>query len=331
MQPERFATGCLPPCVRLQLRCIGIVRRLGRAQRGSSFVGRRFARRYLRFAGARPLSGDKIFVALFDKAIRARGAAYLLKFALRDGGKPIVNGTYVPSKPRQLFCIIRCRPPNRQHAAEFAAQPLQFSALVCFCPPMGWKLQERSRWLAQNVLPHEGLLRSQLRNVHIYNLDIEDVIQETYTRMLSVEALETIRYPKQYALQTARAIIVDHVRHSRVVSIIAGGSLEALDIPEPAAGAEQRMEFQQEVVAVNRALSRLPRLWREVLILRRIDGLSQKEVAGRLGISERTVEKYLGNGARLLARVFSHGGKWRARTSNTEEEVDIRNVDQPGH
>jgi RNA polymerase sigma-70 factor (ECF subfamily) len=201
---------------------------------------------------------------------------------------------------------------------------------------MGRDLQERSQWLARNVLPHEHLLRAKLRDIRIHDLDMEDVIQETYTRMLSVESLETIRFPKQYALQTARAIVFDHIRHSRVVSIAYSGSLDALDVAEPEVGAEQRVEFQQEVLAVNRALARLPKLWREVLILRRVEGLSQKEVSSRLGISERTVEKYVGNGARLLARVFSRGGKGPTRTSNTTNQT-AGNVgfghadDQPGH
>jgi hypothetical protein len=55
-------------------------------------------------------------------------------------------------------------------------------------------LSIRSRWLAINVLPHEALIRSKLKGMHVYGLDIEDVIQETYTRMLSVPSLGAIRY-----------------------------------------------------------------------------------------------------------------------------------------
>lgn len=190
---------------------------------------------------------------------------------------------------------------------------------------MGLEHLERSRWLARNVLPHEGLLRAKLQGLSVYGLDIEDVIQETYTRMLSVSSLETIRYPKQYALLTAKSVIVDHIRHSRVVSIALSGSLDTLEVPSPDVSAEQRVVFQQEVQAVNQALQRLPKMWRDVLVLRRIEGLSQKEVAGKLGISERTVEKYLGNGARLLARFLSLGGKKQVRTSDVEKEM--RNCD----
>ena len=120
---------------------------------------------------------------------------------------------------------------------------------------MSGDLSDRSRWLAINVLPHEALIRSKLYGMRLYNLDIEDVIQETYTRMLSVPSLETIRHPRQYAITTAKTIIIDHVRHSRVVSIASAGRSEGLDVPEREANAEERLEFQEEVAAVEAALA----------------------------------------------------------------------------
>jgi len=180
-------------------------------------------------------------------------------------------------------------------------------------------LRERGRWLARNVLPHEALLRAKLRNMCLYDLDIEDVIQETYARFMTHQSLETIRYPRQYALLTARAIIIDHVRHSRVVSITSSGNLELLEIPAQDINSEERIEFRQEVETVMAALNELPEACRETLILRRIEGLPQKEVAARLKISEKTVEKYMATGVRLLINLFGRGGKVRANTSTTQE------------
>src|SRR5262245_13967854 len=103
-------------------------------------------------------------------------------------------------------------------------------------------LRERGRWLARNVLPHEGLLRAKLRGLSLYDLDIEDVILEMYARFMTHPSLDSIRYPRQYALLTARAIIIDHVRHSRVVSITSSGNLEMLEIPAPDINSEERVE-----------------------------------------------------------------------------------------
>ena len=197
---------------------------------------------------------------------------------------------------------------------------------------MSQDFRERGRWLARHVLPHEALIRSKLKGMCLYDLDVEDVIQEMYAKFLTLPSLESIRYPRQYALLTARGIVIDHIRHSRVVSITSSGNLELLEIAEPEANSEERIEFQQEIqglVSMPRC-EQLPRMCRETLILRRVEGLSQKEVARRLKISEKTVEKHMANGVRLLIKLFGRGGKARANTSTKQETVLSKNgVDKP--
>lgn len=191
--------------------------------------------------------------------------------------------------------------------------------------------RERGRWLARNVLPHEALVRSKLATICVYDLDIEDVIQEMYARLLSLPSLESIRYPRQYAIQTAKAIVIDHVRHMRVISITSTESLETFDTPMPEANTEERLEFQGEIQEVADALAQLPVKCRETLILRRMEGLSQKEVAQRLKISEKTVEKHMANGVRLLIKIFGRGGKSRAYTSNKVKDECVENgIGKPG-
>lgn len=192
-------------------------------------------------------------------------------------------------------------------------------------------LGDRALWLARNVLPHEPLVRSKLRNICKHGLDIEDVIQEMYARILSRPSLDAIRYPKQYAILTARGIIIDFIQHSRVISITSSDTLELLDIEEPRANTEERLEFQSEVAAVADALAQLPETCRETVILRRVEGLSQKEVAQRLKISEKTVEKHMNHGMRLMMELFGRGGKANAHTTSTRETLGIENVAQkPG-
>lgn len=191
---------------------------------------------------------------------------------------------------------------------------------------MSDNFRERGRWLARNVLPHEPLLRAKLRGMCLYDLDIEDVIQEMYAKFMTHQSLESIQYPRQYALLTARAIIIDHVRHSRVVSITSSGDLDLLEIPSPDVNSEKRIEFRQEVEAVMAALSELPEACRETLILRRVEGMPQKEVAARLKISEKTVEKYMANGVRLLIKSFGRGGRPRASSSSLQEFNGLEDV-----
>ena len=183
--------------------------------------------------------------------------------------------------------------------------------------------RERGRWLARNVLPYEPAIRSRLHRVYLKDLDIDDIIQEMYARILSVPSLESIRYPRQYAIQTTKAIIIDHIRHSQVIPIVSSGSLEQLNIPVPEIRTEERLAFQEDIREVAKALAQLPEKCRETLILRRIEGLSQKETAQRLGISEKTVEKYMSRGVCLLMELFGRGGKSRTRPSNSDEEASV--------
>jgi RNA polymerase sigma-70 factor (ECF subfamily) len=183
---------------------------------------------------------------------------------------------------------------------------------------MSLSAQQRTLWLANNVLPHEPLIRARLARVYVADLDMDDVIQEMYARILSTPALESIRYPRQYAIQTAKGIIIDHLRRSRVVSIISAESIEQLDIALPETTAEERLEFQGEIQELANALAHVPTTYRETLILRRVEGLSQKETARRLGITEKMAEYYLARSVMVLTKVFGRGGKPKARSSSCE-------------
>jgi RNA polymerase sigma factor (sigma-70 family) len=183
---------------------------------------------------------------------------------------------------------------------------------------------ERARWLSRNVLPVEPVIRSRLRRTFIYGLEIDDVIQEMYARIASLPSTDAIKYPLQYASQTAKAIIIDHMRHSRVISINAAGSLEQLDVCTPEPSPEQQLEFREEIALVAQSLAQLPERTREVLILRRVEGLSQQETADRLHISIKTVEKHMALGVAALMTWFGRGGKVGRRPSmdlRIEEDV----------
>ena len=191
---------------------------------------------------------------------------------------------------------------------------------------MGDDLREKGRWLAHNVLPHEKLLRARLSEICRYDLDIEDVIQETYARFMAHPSLETIRHPRQYALLIARGIIIDNLRRAKVISISTTDNLDLIEVPTTEVDAERRLEFNQEIQTVIAALQQLPAPCRETLILRRVEGLSQREVAERLGVSEKTVEKYMANAVRQLIKVFGRGGKMRTRSSNSESLMRFDDV-----
>jgi RNA polymerase sigma-70 factor (ECF subfamily) len=183
-------------------------------------------------------------------------------------------------------------------------------------------VRQRAHWLARHILPHEPMLRSRLRRMFVYGLEIDDIIQEMYARIVSQPVLETIKYPRQYAIQTATAIIIDHMRRSRVISIHSAGDLDQLEISAPDASPEQQLEFRDEIAEVARSLALLPERTRDVLILRRVEGLSQRETADRMGISIKTVEKHMAQGVAALMALFGRGGKSNPHPSTAERADD---------
>ena len=187
---------------------------------------------------------------------------------------------------------------------------------------MAIDFQERAQWLARHILPYEPILRSRLRRMFVYGMEVDDIVQEMYARIVSQPSLEAIKYPRQYAIQTATAIIIDHMRRSRVISINAAGDLDQLEISAPDASPEQQLEFREEIAAVAKSLAQLPERTRNVLIMRRIEGLSQQETADKLGISVKTVEKHMAQGVAALMAIFGRGGKSSPQPSTPKRTED---------
>ncbi len=179
--------------------------------------------------------------------------------------------------------------------------------------------QDRAAWLARHVLPHEAALRAWLRQKYTLGVEVDDIVQETYAILAGLESVEAIRNPRSYAFQTAHSLILAHLRRSKIVSIRSASDLELAgamaDTPSP----EQVAADRDELANVARVLSDLPPKVREVILLRRVQGLSQRETAERLGITENSVEKRISQGIRALLAAFGRGGKRAVKPLRSDE------------
>jgi RNA polymerase sigma factor (sigma-70 family) len=197
---------------------------------------------------------------------------------------------------------------------------------------MGWVSDDRASWLASFVLPHEPALRAWLRQKRVVDLDIDDIVQETYARLAALHTVSNIREPKRYVFQTAYSIIAAHYRRSRVVSISVTADLDQLNLMAPEASPEEEMIYRDELRELGVALASLPSACREAFTLRRVSGLSQRETAERLHISEKTVEKYMAKSVELLMEIFGRGGKVTSRASRKQKEpiIPYEQTEKPG-
>ena len=136
------------------------------------------------------------------------------------------------------------------------------------------------------ILPHEPMLRAWLRSQFQRERDIDDIVQESFMRLMRAARKTPLRSPKAFLFTTARNLIIGNmrkaVRHGEVPleDFNVGG---ILDDTEDVA---QSVSDAEELKLLFEAIQSLPERCREVITLRQIHGLSQKEVARRLGISE---------------------------------------------
>ena len=156
-------------------------------------------------------------------------------------------------------------------------------------------------WFVREVLVHEAALVRYLHRVWSIRDEVPDLRQEAYARVFDAARKCRPQFPKSFLFTTARHLMADRARHARVVSIEAAGDLEALNVLVDELSPERRHEGRQELKRLAQAFSLLPPKCREVVWLRRVDDMSQKQVAERLGISEKTVEMHMLKGMRRVA------------------------------
>jgi RNA polymerase sigma-70 factor (ECF subfamily) len=156
-------------------------------------------------------------------------------------------------------------------------------------------------WFKNEVVVHEEALTRYIRRYWPNPDDIHEIRQETYARVYE-RALKSIPLSaRPFIFKVARHLMADHIRRRRVVAIDAVGDTDALDVVVDTRSPEQRTAAHDELRQLAQAIDRLPPRCREIVWLRRVDELSQREVAEHLGLSEKTVEKHVSRAMKLLA------------------------------
>lgn len=167
---------------------------------------------------------------------------------------------------------------------------------------------EHAGWFAEEVQPHESSLRSYLRGVFPTLPDIDDFIQEAYARLIRAKQAGRVSYAKAFLFATARNAALDFFRRRKVVAIDAIGDLSDLSVLADGPDAAESANKQQELELLSQAVRALPERCRQVLTLRLLYGLSHREIAADLKISEHTVKAQLAKGMRRCSAFFQERG-----------------------
>jgi RNA polymerase sigma factor (sigma-70 family) len=168
--------------------------------------------------------------------------------------------------------------------------------------------EEIANWFAREILPHEAALSRFIHHTWHSRHEVADLRQEVYVKVL--EAAERVRpvSPKAFLFATARNLLIDRGRRNRIVPIDLLQDVDSLNVLIDEVSPERVASGLQQLLRLTEAFERLPDRCREVVWMRKIQDMSQREIAERLGITEATVEAHLVRGMRFLTHYF-YGGE----------------------
>jgi RNA polymerase sigma factor (sigma-70 family) len=167
---------------------------------------------------------------------------------------------------------------------------------------------DQSLWFAEAVRPHEPALRAFLSRRFSSLPDHDDLVQETYARLLRVTDTQRLVHAKAFLFTTARNVAIDRFRRTRRTLVDSIEETAEGELLEPAPGAAEVLDRAQRHEAMLAALGTLPDRCREVMLLRYVDGFSANEIAAHLGLASATVRVHLMKGVRDCAQFFRANG-----------------------
>lgn len=173
-------------------------------------------------------------------------------------------------------------------------------------------------WFCREILPLEPALMRFLRRNWRDPAELVDLRQDIYAKVFDAARGSLPMQPQAFLFTTARHYLINRARRARIISFELVADLEALssavraDVLTP----ERHVSARDELRRVQLGLEQLPRRCREVMVLRKIEGLSQREAAIRMGVGEDTVERQMVQGMRALVD-FMLGGSGRIRRGVT--------------
>jgi RNA polymerase sigma factor (sigma-70 family) len=176
-------------------------------------------------------------------------------------------------------------------------------------------------WFKREILVHEARLERYLMRVWPNKSEVPDIRQEAYARVYQAASQMRPGSPRAFLFTTAHHFMADRMRRERIVSIEAIGDIEALHVLSDEISTERRVSAREELRRLAQAMDRLPPRCREVMWLRRVEGLSQKEAAAALGVSVKAIEQHVSKGSRLLAE-YLLGEEGDAKTGSRSGIAD---------
>lgn len=165
----------------------------------------------------------------------------------------------------------------------------------------------------QEVHRHDAHLKNYVRHAFPGVRDVDDVVQESYLRVWRRHLTRPITQVtgsvkasvKGFLFQVARRLALDTLRHERASPITAVSDWTVLPDLAASSDVSEVACTNQEFELLSLAIDQLPVRCREIVILRKLQGLSAREIALRLGISDDAVQTQARRGLQKVRAFLS--------------------------
>lgn len=151
--------------------------------------------------------------------------------------------------------------------------------------------------------------------------DVEDIVQDTYVRLCSIEDKDPSKYNKSFLYTVARNLAFDHLKKAE-------NKLTDKVEDESEFHVEDNDKLYDEAVTNEqfghfcKLVQQMPAQSRKIFVLRKVYGFSQQEIADQLGISINTVSNQLVNGMKRFSALH--------QANMNIEPVSVQNVKRGG-
>lgn len=135
--------------------------------------------------------------------------------------------------------------------------------------------------------------------------DAADLVQRSFVRLLGLSCADrdAIEVPGAYLTRIASNLARDEARAARrkPSSLVLSREVQT----DPAFDPSHQLEARDMLARVDAAIAALPERTREIFMAHRFEGLTYPAIAGRLGISVKTVEKHMSLALAALHRLLA--------------------------
>lgn len=150
----------------------------------------------------------------------------------------------------------------------------------------------------------DALIRALLR-LSVRPEDVDDILQESLARAIEADQKSTIDLPKSYLFAVSRNLVFrEQERRSREVLM----EIDEAIIDSKTVDATEEAHSREMLDVFCEAMQTLPASHQRAIILRRVYGLSHREVATKMGVSLSSVEKYYAKGIRRCQQIMDKRG-----------------------